>query len=478
MSGSSSKNSGSPQKGFFKRMLGQEPSRVVKQSEIKQRHPSFAVSNETAVTPGRTARPQEVIISPAVKQLNKDGYIVYNTQEKQDIYISIQPDMAFFDDEEPGMVRMAGGSFVGGNKHAAPVDITVKSEPEPEPMVYDQPADIFSNASRREVHEEIDFGEIIIKKNESFEEEIERTPVFFKPAFEEVYEPVTEEAFRMDMRPEMAKTSSEAVKIEEPKMPFSGYMEVHEYMVQETMPEMIKKEEPKASFSGYREVQEPMAQETMPEMVKKEEPKMSFSSYREMLEYKPPEPLEKAPVTDVPAGLYVDGRKPIDIAEADVEETSERSSFIGMRTEAETAVTSVSAPVAESAVPLLEAKDHLCLPFFGETEAVTDPSYETIVEEDSGTVAGEQAPIEVDDPVADIMKLTIPSLHMSEGLIAELAQDWEGAIPDDGLEAYDCKFEPMETPFKEEKAQCTVSFGFEGRESVINPNPSVNFRFS
>ncbi|MDR0309628.1 MAG: hypothetical protein LBH88_02580, partial [Candidatus Methanoplasma sp.] len=138
MSGNSGYNSGSPPKGFFKRMLGQDQ-RDVKQHKVKQRHPGFTASNEAAVTPGRMAKPQEVVISPAIRQINREGYVVFNTPEKQDVYIAIQPETAFFDDEEPEMIKMAGGSFVGGSKHTSSVEIPMRTEPESEPMVFTQP---------------------------------------------------------------------------------------------------------------------------------------------------------------------------------------------------------------------------------------------------------------------------------------------------------------------------------------------------
>ncbi|MDR2698542.1 MAG: hypothetical protein LBB30_02545 [Candidatus Methanoplasma sp.] len=429
-------------------MLGQEPSRGAKQTEVKQRHPSFVVSNEAAVTPGRTARPQEVIISPAIRQLNKDGYIVYNTPEKQDVYITVQPDSVFFEEDEPRMVRMAGGSFVGGNKHPAHAEVHLKPEPEQEPetIVYDQPADIFANASRRVEHEEIDFNEIIIKKNNAFEVEIELPPAFFKPIFEEKYEPVMEESFRMEVKPEMAKTSSAAAKIEPQEMPITRYKEVPEYEVLETQLRFAKREEPKAPpLEGYREVLGYEAQTA---------------------------PCEKAPTAEIPAGLYVDGRRPTDAAEADAEAAVELSSFIETSMEAETAVTAVSAPAAES-IPIED--EAILVP--EETEAAEEDVFEKEVPETSETVTFEPEAVEVTDPVADIMKLTVPGLYMSEDLISELAQGWERTIPEDDLESYDCRFKMMKAPAKEENIPCMPSFAFEGRESVISPGPSGGFRF-
>ncbi|MCL1979332.1 MAG: hypothetical protein FWG60_04160 [Methanomassiliicoccaceae archaeon] len=404
MSGSSSNNSGSPQKGFFKRMLSQEQGKNAKRTEVKQRHPGFVVSNEAAVTPGRTAKPQEVIISPAVRQLNKDGYIVYNTPEKQDIYISVPPDSVFFEDEEPGMVRMAGGSFVGKDKHSNSVEIQVRSEPEAESVVYTQPADIFSNAFQKEKYDEIDFNEVILKKNTP-EEETSPLPVFFRPS-SEAKVPIMEESFRTKDH-ETAETSAATAKIKAPKVSFVEYMEVPDYELRET-------------------------------------------------------PAERMPVTDVPAGLYVDGHKPIDVAETGAEKgKDELSSFVNTAMEAETALTSATEPMADRAVaaPMFVENPTAHVPM--ETETACEMS----AEETSETVT--EGPIEVTDPVADIMKLTIPGLDSGEDFMPESANDWEMRIPDDGLEAYDRIFEPMKAVVKA-KAVCAASFGFEGRESVIN----------
>jgi len=504
-------------------MLGQEQSKGAKQKEVKQRHPGFVVSNEAAVTPGRTAKPQEVIISPAVKQLNKDGYIVYNTAEKQDIYISIQPDSAFFDEEEPRMVRMAGGSFVSGNKHSDPVEMHIKPEPEPEQMTFNQPADIFANASRREEQEEIDFNEIIIKKNNNFEVEIELPPTFFKPVFEERYEPIIEESFRMEARPEMAKTSSAAVKTEYIEVPIIQYKDIPEYEVLDTGLRPAKRETPKAAASGgYREVlgyetqtapveklpvqKAPAHKAPIVEVQIEKAPVVSTpvekAPIAEVFIEKAPiaeaqiekvpvaEVLfEKAPIAEVPAGLYLDGRRPTDDAKADAETAVELSSFIETSMEAEMAVTSVSAPIEKvevSPAPPVECIDIVVTapqveeaetPVTEEAQAIEETACEEKIPEISETVTGEPAALEITDPVADIMKLTIPGLHMSEDLMSELAQNWERTIPEDGLEAYDCKFKMlMKAQVKEEIVPCAASFAFEGRESVIRHDSSIDYR--
>ena len=690
MSDNSSNKNGSLQKGFFKRMLSSEQSKSAKQAEVKQmdvkqRHPAFTVSNNTVVTPGRTVKPQEVIISPAVRQLNREGYVVYNSPEKQDVYVTIQPESAFFDDEEPKMVRMAGGSFVSAGKRAGHVDVPIRSEAEPEPVIYTQPADIFSNACRRDKFEEIDFNEVIIKKNDSFEAEIKDAPALFKPNYQEVYEPVVEESFKAVVK-EAVVTSSAGAIAKEPAMSFAGYREEPEYELQD-IPAIIKIEEPKVSFAGYREEPEYEIQESpleaekedhgeiqdvlaemkteepeyniqditvkttaeesecdiqdiiaeakteepehdiqditievkteeselelqeipveakaeepecdiqditievkteepelelqeipvevkteepeyeileIPVEVKMEEPELELQEIPIEAKAEEPEyeiqeipaevkieepecdtqeisvevkieepefeleeahaevkieepecdtqeipveakieepelvleevpvevkaeepiyevqeaPVEEALITEVPAGLYVDAHKPIDFAKADDKEESGPPSFVGvMSMETEIAVTSEAAPIAE--VMLLQSTDILSIPAPEETGPTAETVCETVAEKCSETVSDVPAQVEIFDEVADIMKITIPSLRMSDGLIRDLSQGWERIIPDDGLEVYDCIFRPMKAPIKADSAPCAAPSVSGGRKSSAKPDPYGIFR--
>ena len=658
MSDNSSNKNGSLQKGFFKRMLSSEQSKSAKQAEVKQmdvkqRHPAFTVSNNTVVTPGRTVKPQEVIISPAVRQLNREGYVVYNSPEKQDVYVTIQPESAFFDDEEPKMVRMAGGSFVSAGKRAGHVDVPIRSEAEPEPVIYTQPADIFSNACRRDKFEEIDFNEVIIKKNDSFEAEIKDAPALFKPNYQEVYEPVVEESFKAVVK-EAVVTSSAGAVAKEPAMSFAGYREEPEYELQD-IPAIIKIEEPKVSFAGYREEPEYEIQESpleaekedhgeiqdvlaemkteepeyniqditvkttaeesecdiqdiiaeakteepehdiqditvevkmeepefelqeipveakteepeyeileipvevkteepelelqeipieakaeepeceiqeipaevkieepecdtqeIPVEVKIEEPEFELEEAHAEVKIEEPEcdtqeipveakieepelvleevpvevkaeepkyevqeaPVEEALITEVPAGLYVDAHKPIDFAKADDKEESGPPSFVGvMSMETEIAVTSEAAPIAE--VMLLQSTDILSIPAPEETGPTAETVCETVAEKCSETVSDVPAQVEIFDEVADIMKITIPSLRMSDGLIRDLSQGWERIIPDDGLEVYDCIFRPMKAPIKADSAPCAAPSVSGGRKSSAKPDPYGIFR--
>jgi hypothetical protein len=377
-------------------MLGHDQSRYAEGVEIKQRRVGFAVSSEAAVTPGRPVRQRETVMSPAVKQLNRDGYAVYNSPEKQDIYVTVQPESAFFEDEEPEMVRMAGGVFVGANKSTNHFEVPVRSEPESRLMAYDQPADIFSNASRREVYDEINFNEIIIKKNESFEKEIEQQPALFVYSPETVCVPVMRET----LGTAAAAVSSAAAETEIP----GG-----------------------RSFMGCAELPDRKMEEAA-DVIEKVS-------------------AEETYVTDVPAGLYVDGYRRIDIAETGTAETNEMLSFIGVSMEAETVITSEAASVPK-ALPPADYVRYISAP-------EEDNTAEIMLECASETVAALPAVTDIIDPVADIMKLTVPELLMSEDLLSDIR---EAEIPDDGLESYDFKFASPEMSYRE--ASRAMTFGF------------------
>lgn len=470
-------------------MLGQDQSRSAKQSNVKQRHPGFTVSNDAAVTPGRSAKPQETIMSQGVKKLNKDGYAVYNTPEKQDVYITIQPDSAFFDEDEPQMVRMAGGSFVGAKKNIVSIDVPLRSEPEVEPIIYDQPADLFSNASRREEFEEIDFNEIIIKKNESFDEELEKAPVF--ASFVERFpEPVFVESMPTMMpiveESQLVMTSTDVEQAVEMPMTSMGYDGVQEYEIENASADVEEEDILIVEEITYEEA--PVPEEIMirgasfrESPVMEEMTLLDVEEDVEISETAEPEEMDiiekieimaEAPVMDAPVGLYIESNEPMDAAEMGVDETNVLSSFMEVSMDAEVAMTSEAAPAHEYPIGMMvEENNYLCLP------APREEPEEIMFETESETIADQPQTYEVLDPVADIMKLTVPGLHMSDDLIAELAGDWELSIPDDGLESYDEKFTIMDVQEPEVTETCSVSFRFEGSESAYNQNPTVNFRF-
>ena len=481
MSANSGNDNVRTQKGFFKRMLGQEPEKTVKPTEVKQRHP-FIVSNEATVTPGRMARPHEIVMSPAVKQLNKEGYIIYNTPEKEDIYIRVQPETAFFDDEEPQMIKMAGGSFVG-NKGVQPIAVPVRRETEEVHINYRQPADIFANAKPREEFDEIDFNEVIIKKNESFDTEPETAPVLFKPIeYRDIIDPVLEESFALKREAAaVAATSSAAVEMAMPMHSFmGGYREeptyevkeeavVMETIVEETPIEEVKAEEIVMEEIAVEEVkteeimveeavvEEMKIEETFVEEVKTEETVIEVTVEETKVEEEIPvaEEIAEMPVTETPAGLYTDGNRPIDTAQAGEETTDVISAFMGRFMEEEAAVTSVAAEVE---IPIIQQIQIM------EAEPIIP---EIPLEKASETVT---ETVEIINETEYIMKLTIPSLRMYDDLMMEMSKEMD--VPDDGLEKYDCLF--RDAPVRE---TALVSFAFEGNESGFEPSPFVNFRF-
>jgi len=402
MSGSSSNSSNNkaPQKGFFKRMLNQEESKSAKQVEVKPRHPSFEVSNEATVTPGRVSKPQApgVVISPAIRQLNKDGYVVFNTPEKEDVYITIQPDSAFFDDEEPKMVKMAGGSFVG-TKQTPTKEMPIKAEPEAAPVVITQPADIFSNANRRNAMDEIDFGEVILKKKQAPEVVIE-APALFVPNYNGIAPSVIKESYVPEAHQAVAATAS-AVVDTKGMAPIKLYKEEPEFKVQETP--------------------------------------------------------ARAPFIEMPSGLYLDGNKANNTSEIEDNRMFVIPSFTEASVKAEAVVTSEAIPIsiAAQAQPVVA-------PAPEKVEVIVEDICKTAEKEDSVTVSNVPAPVEVADLVADIMKLTVPGLHLGEDMMDESAHYKEIAIPEDGLESYDYKFGPMRSSAKKEDSTYASFFGLEG----------------
>ena len=84
--------------------------------------------------------------------------------------------------------------------------------------------------------------------------------------------------------------------------------------------------------------------------------------------------------------------------------------------------------------------------------------------------------IEIEDPVGDLLKLTVPELFAGEEAIEDMMEDAEIIFPDDGLESYDAKFAVLQSISEPITAGPSVSFGFDGFDEDMH-GPSVNFRF-
>ncbi|MDR3283406.1 MAG: hypothetical protein LBS92_07375 [Candidatus Methanoplasma sp.] len=159
----SSRNSGGFGKGLLKRTLGVNQSNNVV-TGVKQRHPVFSVSDgDNFSPPGRTAKPAEVMAVQASKQINKDGFVVYNVNENDDVYITIESETAYFEEDEPAIMKMVSGQFFAGKKSAR-AETEVARVPEADFVEYSQASDLFKNAQRKKPREEVDFNEVIIKE--------------------------------------------------------------------------------------------------------------------------------------------------------------------------------------------------------------------------------------------------------------------------------------------------------------------------
>ena len=458
MSGYSS-NSGSSQKSFLKRVLRSDQSNVAKQSNINQRHPAFSVSSEKQVTSESAPKSQETIMSPAVRQLNRDGFVVYNVPERQDVYISIKPDAAFFDEDEPEMVRMESGSFVSsGEKRTTPEIMPKRVEPiSGRPVNYTQASDIFVNAGRRETFDEIDFNEIIIKSNDNFDEELEAAPLF-DPAegnsapFREI------NMVSPEFREQTVVPTSTAAPVEEYRQDtFVEYYEEPEYEVKNMNDAPVERyAEVQMSIpvvESYREVA-PMERQ----MEISERPK----TYVEIANYAPQKAYVE--VDSTPEGLYVEGHEDNNSASMEMESDEELFDFTHMGGEREVAFTSEAMTretvFMDTMIPA--------------AEEVSQEEVFEIPEEIPGTMASNEI-FEIDDPVADILKLTVPQLYWTEEILAD-SDDAEFSFPDDGLESYDEVFRYME-PAAPVEVSSSVSFGFNNPPMDMLRGPSVNFRF-
>jgi hypothetical protein len=331
------------------------------------------------------------------------------------------------------MVRMAGGSFVSGNKHPESFTMPARSEPEPEPLDYTQPADMFKRAIRRPAYEEIDFTEIIIKQNDAFDSELEaEAELYSPPSYKEVVDPIFEEQIHVKKEADMAYTSgSEAIPI---KMNDTviGYVAHSDYELEDepaaeemttVIEETVVVEEIETPTEKAVIVEEKITFVEMPAPIEEKTVQME--------EVK----IEKVHMTEVPAGLHVEGSRPNDVAEMNVSATDVLSSFNEKAIMAEMVATSEAKPmenasqITEEIQVVHEATDVI---------SVIDAAPEMHAENDSETVTGPMI-LAIADEI-EMLKITIPGLCVCDELMSEVTVDCTMFIPDDGLESYDCIF--------------------------------------
>jgi hypothetical protein len=382
----SSRNSGSFQKGLLKRVLGVDQNRDAVPI-VKQRHPVFSVSNGDSFSPpGRTAKPAEAATLQASKQINKDGFVVYNINENDDVYISIESETAYFEENEPEVMKMTSGRFVGGQRQAR-AEPAAPAIPVEEIAGHSQAADLFTNAIRKDSFDEIDFNEIIIKESDEFCEAdmIGADRAICAPA------PAQQTAYT---------SSAAAAPIFSGEI--TGYTEESDYeVVSDAAPVYAA---PAIVAEPVRVPEKTVEQKRFDDIMAKIKrssgAKPAVQSHSVFST-----PKDEAPVVSS------------DAAPASGAVTIEPESAKIPETKVETCPAGFSAPVYAAPAPVYA------------TPASVGPI--------SGSATIADVPnIVVGDTVADILMLTLPELR----IVNELEREYEAHYPDDNLESYDDMF--------------------------------------
>lgn len=337
----SGKNSGSFARSLFKRAARQEPAQ--RSVETDARH---SISNDSA--PAREAmleqrtKTTENIVSAGVRNLNKEGFVIYNLPEADEIFVSNPSEAAFMDEDEPYLIRASTEEFHEEHVTAPALNVV---RPQAKEVVISQPADIFANALAKEDLGDIDYTEVIVKKS---------TGVREIPMFDAGYTAKKEEveSVAFDGKPVgVAMTCSEAAP--------------------------------------------------MP-------------AFRETIEFKEETPAEVETIEV--EGLYTENRAPINTARVG---SRVRTAFEG---------------TVIRARAMTEGTGVLKMPTMTLPATIVAP---VAVKETEKTVS---EVFHVADIVADLLRLTVPSLNDDEKAMADLPLDRDSHIPEDGLESYDAKF--------------------------------------
>jgi len=508
-----SSDSGSSQKGFLKRMLKSDQSNKAKQSNVGQRHPVFSTINNALNPQDNVSKSHETVMSSATKKLNKDGFEVYNVSEKQEVYVTIQPDNAFFEEDEPQMIRMEPGNFVSNGHKESASDALPKFASVKGGMKYEQPADLFQNALRRDDYDDIDFTEIIIKSNDNYEKEIAEVPLFDPSGGEDFrFEEVNMTSQKMEESAVVSTSTAKPianmevrsfveyyeeptykVEIEEPEAKIPSYIEMNiapqpTYREEPKVVEVFNEPEvfespvvPEVKVTEIHEIpvepevkvtevlESPVVPEVkVTEVHEAKEPAREIKTASFVEKYEEPIEEEVVDVVGAPAGLHVEGNEPTNEACIDADEKEDLSAFVQTGFSEAVALTSEAAPKVIEWNPGTFIQDVQALP---QPEVLLIPE---VVSED--TAASLQQFIEIEDPVGDLLKLTVPELFIGEAVIEDLMEDAEIIFPDDGLESYDAKFAVLQSISEPITAGPSVSFGFDGFDEDMH-GPSLNFRF-
>lgn len=160
----SNRDSDSSQRGFL--------SKVLKSGQSDRTRHRNTINSEAVVTKQDAPVTAAPMFESAVRQLDKNGYNIFNIEECADIYIAFPNETVDFDaPDEMNFVRAEPDLFVGGSKSIdLPMAPRSSLHAGAEVEDYDQPADIFTGARRRPQYEEVDFNQITFKKKSTVEE--------------------------------------------------------------------------------------------------------------------------------------------------------------------------------------------------------------------------------------------------------------------------------------------------------------------
>ncbi|MDR0523113.1 MAG: hypothetical protein LBG62_01625 [Candidatus Methanoplasma sp.] len=400
-------------------------SRDPKESFVRQRHPAFGAGPQAE---------RGVESSPAVRRLNREGYATYNVNEKDEVYVYVEPDSAYFDDDAPAPVKAEPGAFVGG--HSSPAPVARAPPAEAAGAALDgEPAVRFSNALPRPRFEEIDFSEIKVKKSaparaEGIRGQMDVSGQGGRAAFTEEVRIVDEaEGFgeilgvnrgAINSRNEPAMTSSSAAPAPPRAAPAFEYTGGAGYDVVE-----IGGEKPpapaKRKAQSYSDLIEEIKRisgkmpsraqaraaerDAAPALVKRDLP--PFAPRRPAPE-QAPAPAEEPALSGGEPKIEIHplaGGAPMEAAPTSSEAVAPAAPLI---TEPET-IAVPEAPVSPRPASFREAAPEA---------PPADP-----VPSAAETVTGLDAPIEVSDPVGEILKLTMPELRIAEEMLESPAPD-------------------------------------------------------
>lgn len=164
MSGSSGKNGVGLGRGIFRKVLGADRSTDRAAAE-KQ-----AVFDSTNDDDGFRAIPMHNAADPGIMELNKEGFVIYNLPEDNDIFVSRPGDKAFFEEDEPILIKVSTEDF-----GISDIDVNRAVK---QPEVFEEtvnvglrPEQFFVHAMPRQAFDDIDFNEVIVKQHNEEEAE-------------------------------------------------------------------------------------------------------------------------------------------------------------------------------------------------------------------------------------------------------------------------------------------------------------------